>query len=734
MRIVVASLLLSLLVLGAPASATAQATSRVRPSTDSLVREALEKANLGDTASALDLLERATDQSPRNPEALYWRALMLSRTTALTIGDTPRRLLAGFLLNRANNIDPTNARYLIEMGRIRLKTPLLRVEAERLFRHALEVAEASGDPAQIADVAYELGEIKERRYFTGRDRWMYTTTNVIFDPIASRARLHYTREFLEHLSQPIENSGQVDRQEAEDYFRRALKSTPTHTPSALALMGLLYDQRRFDEMQRIAAPVLATDSGPARVLMATALATYRLGQLGRADTLFTRALARFGPADRDEITHIGRITKKDDSVRIDGLSAADRARTDSAYWEAADPMLSTPQNEARLEFLARMAYSDLRFTDDDTRQVGWRTDRGLIIARYGEPPIVATFPPSSDADAKDAVGRVITVWYYPRTEVEFVFTGPPAMNIAFFAGNHRGYAEEQRQEAPFLLDNVPMAMAIDSIPMQMSRFRGSTATKGELLIVASIPTARLYKTAEIDRGSLETSLRIGPLAAMKVVRQDTLSIALPAAAQTTRQWVDTLEAGANYRVRVEVRDAALSNAMARAQAELTMLEGATTSLASSDILFADRYPSTGAVVGRWNTINLAPRADLRFAQRDTFSVYWENYGLKPDAQGRVKYEVRLVVTLEEMDRGPNNVRRLFGSLSDAFGLSAVGDEQLGLRFERNESLAGRDRVPDLVTLGLGSAPAGRYRLDLITTDHTSGQTTQTHRIFHLKRP
>ena len=146
MRIVVASLLLSLLMLGAPASATAQATSRVRPSTDWLVREALEKASLGDTASALDLLERATDQSPRNPEALYWRALMLSRTTALTIGDTPRRLLAGFLLNRANNIDPTNARYLIEMGRIRLKTPLLRVEAERLFRHALEVAETSSDP------------------------------------------------------------------------------------------------------------------------------------------------------------------------------------------------------------------------------------------------------------------------------------------------------------------------------------------------------------------------------------------------------------------------------------------------------------------------------------------------------------------------------------------------------------------------------------------------------------
>ncbi len=725
---VVAGALLALCALSSPLGAQ---RARVRPPTDSLVREALDKAGAGDTASALDLLERATDQAPRDADALYWRGLMLSRSTTLSLSDTPRRLLAGWLLNRGNDIDPRNPRYLIELGRIRLKTPVLRVEAERLFRKALSIAEASGDPAQVADVGYELGQIKARRYLTGRDRWLYTTT-VIFDPVAARDRLHYTREFLENLAQPIPNAGEVDRKDAEEYFRRALAALPTHAPSIVALMGLLYDEKRYDEMRRVAAPLAVLDTAPARLLMASGLASYKLGRLAQADTLFTRALARFSIAERAELTHLGRITRVGDSVRIDGLSAEDRARTDSAFWEAADPLLSTPENEARLEFMARLAFADLRFSDEDMRQVGWRTDRAMIVVRYGEPPVIATFAPMSDADARDAIGRVITVWFYPRTEAEYVFMGPPAMNYAVFAGNHRGFAEQQREEAPFLLDNLPLAMAIDTVPVQVVRFRGATPSRGELLVAASLPTDRLYKSAEIDRGSLETSVRLGPLADVRLAHVDTMAVMLPVTRPAQRVWVDTLDAGADYRLRVEVRDPAVQGAVGRAHTDFTMLARDTTRLANSDILFANRRPMTGAAVGRWHELGVVPRGDLVMAQRDTFSVYWETYGLRPDADGRAKYEVRLIITLEQIERTGTNVGRFLGAIRDAVGLTPEGDEQMGMRFERNEALGTRDRIPELVTLGLGSAPNGRYRLDLVITDRTTGQVARTNRQFNIR--
>ena len=197
-------------------------------------------------------------------------------------------------------------------------------------------------------------------------------------------------------------------------------------------------------------------------------------------------------------------------------------------------------------------------------------------------------------------------------------------------------------------------------------------------------------------------------------------------------WIDTLNAGANYRVRIEARDPALLAAKGRAQTDLTMLPYDTTVLSLSDLVFANRLVAPGPVVGRWDQIGLVPRGDLVFPQRDTMSVYWENYGLKPDANGRVKYELRILITLEEMDRGPGKLSRFFGSLSDIVGLSPEGEEQLGLRYERNEGLDGRDRVADLVTLGLGSSPAGRYRLELIITDRNSGHVAKTERQFHLK--
>ncbi len=700
--------------------------------TDSLVRLALTRADAGDTVTALELLEQATDQSPRNLDALYWRGVVLSRTTGLTLGDSPRRILAWHLLSRAANIDGKNPRYLIELGRIRLHSPLLRIEAERYFRRALDVAVDNGDPVQLAEVAYELGQIKERRYNSGRDRWLYTA-NLVFDPLAARRRLHYTREFLGQLARPIDRAAFVDRSEAEEFYRRALAAQSTHALSAIGLMALLYDQKRYDEMRRVAAPFTRNANATARLLFAHGLAAFKLGQLADADQLFARALLGLTPVMRAEVLAMGRILRKGDSTRVANLSAAELARTDSAFWEAADPMLSTSLNEARLEFLARMAYADLRFTDGDTKQLGWRTDRALIVARYGEPPVVATFAPNSDADAAEAIGRIITVWFYPRTEMEFVFSGPPAMNSAFFAGNYRDFAEERRDASPFLLDNLPLAMAVDTVPIQTVRFRGPTARQTQLLVAASFDTKRLYHNTEIDRGALELAFRIGPPGQLMLRAADTLPVPLPSTiTDMRRRWVDTVRAGA-YRVRIEARDASVASALGRAQSELDLLPYDTLSLQSSDILIADRALAPTRTVRSWTELGLNPRGDLALAPRDTFTVYWENYGLRPDANKHVKFEVQFVVTLLKLDRGRDVVRNFFGNIADAVGLSAVGDTQLGLRYERDEALDERDRVPSVVNLGMGTAPAGLYRLEIFITDHSNGRRTHTQRDLTIRR-
>ncbi len=720
---------LALVLFGATA-ANAQ-TRPPRVATDVLVREGRALASGGDTTAALEMLEQATDQSPRDPDALYWRSLIMVRTTQLGMSDAPRRLLAWRLLNRAADIDAKNARYLTELGRLRLRTPLMRAEAERLFRRALLVAERSGDPVQIADVAAELGHVKERRYLTGRNRWMYTGT-VTFDPVEARLRPHYTREFLDQLARPIENSGAADRSEAEEMFRLALRAVPHHEPSVLGLMGLLYDQQRYEEMRTIAQPLVQQENPSARVLLASGLAEYKLGSLANAEQTFERSLQCLSAGVRREFLDIGRVLRKGDSVRVAGLTGTDRSGTLAAFWEAADPLLATPQNEAQLEYFARLAYADLRFSDTETQQQGWRTDRGLIVARYGEPPVIATFAPQLDADSRDALARVITVWFYPRTEMEFAFFGPPAINLATFAGNYRDYSEERRESGPFLLDNVVLAMEVDTIPVQMARFRGASANDVLVVVAAAVDGAAMYERADIDQGQIELALRIGPPSALQVRATDTIVTRLPISEPVLRTWSEQVPRGAQ-RVRVEARDASVASALARAQADLAATDFSGATLTTSDLLIATRQAPAERVLRGWRDAGILPRANLRLPARDTFAVYWETYGLTPTVDQRVRYDLHITVTLVSIDRGRDALRNFFGNLSDAVGLSPEGDTQLGVRFTRDEAIAGRDRVPDVVTLGLGSAPPGTYRLQVTITDSTNGARVSAQREFTISR-
>lgn len=703
------------------------------PEVDSLLSAARAFVASGDTAAALKTLERAQDRAPRNPEVLYQRGVLLARTTFIRFGDVPRNFVAWRLLDRAAEIDPRDARYLLEIGRVRLLTPLLRLEAERIMRKALRVAEDAQDQALIAEITWEIGQIKERRYLTAKDRYLVSNAGLMFDPDEAMLRRGYTREFLESNSRPIANVGATDRTEAEEMYRRGLAAVPTYERSAIGLLGLLYDQRRFEEMRRVVRPFLDAGTGGSDLRLAAGLAAYRVNDAAAADTLFASALQRLPAEERDAMLNLGRILRRRDSVAYEALSAADRRLTDSSYWEAADPLLETPENEARLEFLARIAAAELRFSSVDMRQVGWRTDRGLILVRYGEPPVVATFAPTNSANYAETTGRITIVWYYPRKDRQFVFSGPPAMNYATFAGPMRGLAEENREDAPFLLDNVDALRAIDSVSVQLSRFRGTNDSTSQLVVAHAFDPRRLYGTVDLDQGSLFTSLYIGRPLNMRQVTRDTVAVALPTSGLLTRTWVQGVPAGP-IRVRVEGTDANVSSAVARSHMDIEITRARRDILEVSDVMLAERVTTPDEPVGGWQRAGIIPKGDLTMAQREAFSVYWETYGLRATPDRRFKAEVRFRVTLVEIDRANRNASlRFLLDAADFVGLTREGNEELTVRFTREMPAGTADRVPMVNTIGLGTSPAGLYRLDVTITDLVSGQSARSARFFRVAR-
>ena len=100
-----------------------------------------------------------------------------------------------------------------------------------------------------------------------------------------------------------------------------------------------------------------------------------------------------------------------------------------------------------------------------------------------------------------------------------------------------------------------------------------------------VPASTLYRAAEIDRGALELSLRVGPPSALALAAADTLPVRLPAASSVRHVWIDTIRTG-DYRVRVEARDASVASAVSRAHIEVSTPAFAATSLATSPYVMA----------------------------------------------------------------------------------------------------------------------------------------------------
>jgi len=64
-----------------------------------------------------------------------------------------------------------------------------------------------------------------------------------------------------------------------------------------------------------------------------------------------------------------------------------------AFWARRDPTPGTPRNEAQEDFYERIAEANRRFREGGAGQIpGWRTDRGRVFLKYGDPDEVLSRP------------------------------------------------------------------------------------------------------------------------------------------------------------------------------------------------------------------------------------------------------------------------------------------------------------------------------------------------------
>lgn len=692
------------------------------------LRYGLERAAAGDTAAALAHLDQAVKLDPRLAEAHFQRGLLHARQASSRPTEYEERLQAQQAFQEALRLDPDNPIYLLELGKLMLKQQV-RVDAQRLFQRALDAA-SRADPRTLAEVHYQLALFRETQWLRFRHRRNLPLGISQLNADFAFADPRYVWRLLDN-SRFVEGQGAAERDEMLRHLRAALATDPAHVGAASNLLAYYYDEGLMDEYMALARQIVRAAATEPRAYLALGLGLHRLGREDEAAGAFRYGLELMPEEERADMESIARLLTRADAEKLEALPPELQAEHRRRFWSASDPLLLTPSNEFWLEYMARMAYADLRFGVPEYGLRGWETDRGIIWVRYGEPARQASFaPPVSDPGDFEAIGRITTVWAYAETGPVFVFRQNPGYRQARFANDFRFYAEDYRSVQPtyFTAPSLPYLILM---PVQVARFRGAQGNV-DLEVHARLPLDSLGRLARAPSATLDEGLFVLSGQGNEVARiTDTRNVAFESvdAGGMLRSWRTTVRAGTPYLVSVEVRDP-LSWAAAVARENVGAKAFPAGQPSVSDILLASELEALVEHPAGRQDFRIVPQPSMAFPASRPIGLYFELYNLVPDAESYASYELELVVTVKEIYRkGP--IAQILGELADKWGFTPEGGEAVRLRFRKEARVLARDLIPEYFTISLGDAPAGRYGLTLNVLDRNANATVSTERTLEI---
>lgn len=739
-------------------TATLGCASAPKPPSPRLVARADSLSALGDTNAALALLDSIVHKEPRNAAAWNRRGMLawaFARPTVRMGVPTSQRNISlmrmvDSSLRFAAYYAPDSARYALDLGRFFLHANVItmRVQAPKQFEHAIVAARRAGDSSLVAEVLDELAMVHWREYERfANHRELKGMTFLAADALLDHR--NNTRTFLESYTfTPSTMPGEASYRRATDDLAEAQRANPRAARIARHRFMALAEQNQWEELEAATELRIASDSNDATAWLANGLAHHRLNDEPGATPAFEHGLSLLNPADRARYTNLSRIMRRTDSVAYASATAEARVETNRMYWTLADPLSLTPDNEHRLEFLSRVVYSELRWTSDDLDLSGADSDRGQILVRYGPPPVIASFSPINesaqacgDEGGKTVCGDMVesavntVLWYYPDINLPMVFRAPPTYGVASFTPAFASQAATARTVMPASFRNVEISREMDSILVQPSRFR-TAGDSTDVVTFAEIPLRGLSAGTDLARGAVDIGMTTWDTRAHLISRDSTRVVVRfdKSEAVDMRVWRRRHAPGTIvYRI-----EAYQPDAMRGARAQDTLHLAASKGFGLSDLLVGERVvPRDSVSSGRWSDMLIVPSAGT-VRRGQSFGVLWESYDLA-ERQGSSRYRVDLALTVLELDRTSDLPAskldllsaRVLGGIADAIGLSAKGSDRVSLSYTRQHDA--RPVALNYLTIELGDAPLGRYRLRVEVTDLATTRRASAERLLKVIR-
>lgn len=678
---------------------------------------------VAESLAVLRQLDATVRAYPDSADAWYRRGMVAWALAAR--GSTPPPLrsldwtrlgrIADTSLRRAAMTPPYRVEHKLAAGQYLASSfgPLNRTAAQVQYGQAMTRSRRMGDPFVIHDAAIAAGRLFFRFYDQSEDMGSVGIPLPETMPTTARdtaraglAGLLGAAGNALFLKDPLDYPGELSYLRAERLFDEAASAVP-YSAEAFRARAMLYAAReRWRELSSMARHYVVARPQDPWGWMALALSTHRSGSVATPPIAFDSALARFSPEKRAHLDNLARILSPSDSAAFVAQSEDDRALQSRAYWLWNDPLWSIEGTEPRTEFLARLAFAELRYTSEEIAERGGDSDRGSTYVRYGPPSSGNTF--KREMSLGPPYGTFQSEWRYGRAGDKVDFIGADLMRFM-----EPEYRKARVTVNPVRWDNMAVTR-VDTMPTMVARFRADARDSVDVIVATLAPYAALEREAPVAGSALAHFWLMHP----------TLTPVARATARLTPTGLNAFRsrvAAASYIFRTE---ASVQGTRFGARSTGSIIADhdpetgfSATGFGISDILLTSNARPRIPVPTRWSDYN----ADLVFGaipQEAEFSLIWENYELGNDA-GSARYTVQVAIERDRSQPGRIAAGILRG-LAGAVGVQRGSDR---MEFTLTRSVPHSDAIVEAVTLGLGETPPGRYNLTVRIVDELTQRAT-----------
>lgn len=539
----------------------------------------------------------------------------------------------------------------------------------------------SSHAADIAEAYYYSGYTNEREGF----RYLNMKSN----PSAGERALYDAVDL--NLS---EHAHRLFREAGMDY-ENAIRMNSNHRSAYFRLIMLYYEIKSYPMMLRLAEEARQRFPADPLPYLFSGLGHYATGQYRQAAEDYRQALNLMDERMSEGYFSIAHIVESHQQKDYQNAKSDYEKRVPwiERFWNAKDPLLSTPYNERQLEHYNRVTYANWRYSVPSQKLDGWKTERGQLYIRYGKPEYLYRIQP----DERTLGGW--EVWVYPN--YTFYFRDDYASDH-FFLDNRSMLALSSAYNNAADRYSTPYPMIPVSVKSYQFRSRsgeteiwfytryeaseaGRWREEKDSLRYSVFLLDSLYKIRSSAAQSVPSSdigTKTVRAIALRVPEKPVLSKLRPYAAEI--QWPG-------------------GKSISTARGQLALRDFTQDRLMLSDIVLSENPLSVSKE-------ELIPKADSILHRLTMVYVYFEVYYLTLNRESKAQYNI----TARLSPSGGQTFMKAFSEWLKRNPKSDIAtsfDATAGSRF-------------DAYTFGmdLSNYPPGDYQLQITITDRNSGQT------------